>query len=181
MGLFKKNRKRSRKPTQVNRFRRGIEPLEDRRMMAVLTGASTFDPHLMGDNIEFLSNGATVGYGYAINAGGTVNAATGGGGLARTAADSPVRNFSSLTELEVSSVSKTITATAILHKLQSMAGGLDAQLNTLLVDYLPSDWDPGANVQNVTIRHLLTHRSGFLEEGNSIGVNFESYSNNNFA
>ena len=181
MNTRKKNRKRNRQPSQLNRSRRGFEHLEDRRLMAVLTGSSTFDAQVMGDNIEFLSAGSAVGFGYAINAGGTVNAATGGGGLARTAANLPVRNFTSLSELEVSSVSKTITATAILHKLQSMPGGLDAQLNTRLVDYLPSDWNPGSNVQNVTLRHLLTHRSGFLEEGNPINVNFESYSNNSYA
>lgn len=174
----KKSRKRQ---TPSARRRRGFEALEDRRLMAVLTGSSTFDPQVMGDNIEFLSAGNTVGFGYAINAGGTVNAAVGSGGLRRTAADLPVRNFFSTTELEISSVSKTVTATAILHELQSRPGGLDAQLNTLLVDYLPSDWNPGANVQNVTLRHLLTHRSGFLEEGNSINVNFESYGNNTFA
>jgi len=181
MGTFKKSWNRSCKPTQVNRPRFSVEHLEDRRMMAVLTGSSTFDAQLMGDNIEFLSDGNAVGYGYAINAGGTVNAAVGSGGLRRTAADSPVRNFFSTTELEVSSVSKTITATAILHKLQSMPGGLDVQLNRKLVDFLPSDWNPGANVQNVTLRHLLTHRSGLREVNNPIGVDFNSYSNNNFA
>ncbi|WP_218932089.1 serine hydrolase domain-containing protein [Adhaeretor mobilis] len=175
------NRTRNRQPSQCNRYRRGFEHLEDRRVMAVLLGSSTFDAGVMGDNFEFLSNGAAVGYGYAINAGGTVNAATGGDGLARTAANMPITNFNSLTEMEVSSVSKTITATAILHKLQSMPGGLDAQLNTRLVDYLPSDWNPGSNVQNVSLRHLLTHSSGFLEVGNSIGVDFNSYGNNNFA
>ena len=181
MAAVKKNRKRRRSSSQTNRFRRRFEQLEDRRMMAVLTGSSTFDADLMGDNIEWMSDGNTVGYGYAINAGGTVNADVGSGGLRRTSADEPVRNFFSTTELEISSVSKTVTATAILHILQSMPGGLDSRLNTLLEDYLPSDWNPGANVENVTLRHLLTHRGGFQETGNPIGVNFNSYSNNNFA
>lgn len=148
--------------------------------MAVVTGQSTFDASLFGDNIELLSDGNAVGYGYAINYDGQTLAAVGSDGQARTGADAPQRNFTSLTEMEISSVSKTVTATAILHILQSHPGGLDAALNTLLTDYLPSDWTPGANVQNVTLRHLLTHSSGFLEEGNSIGVNFESYSQNNF-
>jgi CubicO group peptidase (beta-lactamase class C family) len=182
MGLFSRPKKsRQRAASRSNPRRRTFETLEDRRVMAVLTGASTFDPHLMGDIIEELSAGNAVGFGYAINAGGQVNVAVGSGGQARTVADLPVRNFTSLTELEVSSVSKTITATAILHNLQSRPGGLDAALSTRLVDYLPSDWNPGANLQHVTLRHLLTHRSGLLEEGNAIGVNFESYGNNTFA
>ena len=149
--------------------------------MAVMTGASTFDPSLFGDNIELMSNGNAVGYGYAVNFDGQTLAAVGGDGQARTAADAPQRDFNSLTEMEISSVSKTVTATAILHFLQSQPGGLDVALSTPLTAYLPSDWTPGANVQNVTLRHLLTHRSGFIEVGNSIGVNFESYGQNTFA
>ena len=82
-----------------------------------------------------------------------------------------------MTEMDISSVSKTVTATAILHLLQSQPGGLDAALSTPLADYLPSDWTPGANVQFVTLRHLLTHTSGFSESNNPIGVNFGSPSN----
>ncbi|HEY1067548.1 MAG TPA: serine hydrolase domain-containing protein, partial [Pirellulales bacterium] len=178
MGIFKRSQRRRTYPT-AGRQRR-FEILEDRRVMAVVIGSSTFDANLFGDNIESLSNGNAVGYGYAINFQGDTLAAVGGDGQARTAADAPQRDFTSLTELEISSVSKTVTATAILHILQSQPGGLDAALDTLLTSYLPSDWTPGANVQNVTLRHLLTHRSGFLEEGNSIGINFESYSQNNF-
>ncbi len=160
---------------------RGIEPLEDRRLMTVDVGASTFTPALMGDAIEELSAGNAVGFGYSVNLNGDSNAAVGSGGLARTAFDLPARNFSSLVELEVSSVSKPITATAILHLLQSRPGGLDAALKTKLVDYLPSDWNPGNNVEFISLRHLLTHSSGLSESNNAIGVNFGSYGNNTFS
>ena len=65
--------------------RQGFEPLEDRKLMAVDLGASTFSPALMGDAIEELSTGNAVGFGYAINLNGDNNAAVGSGGLARTA------------------------------------------------------------------------------------------------
>jgi CubicO group peptidase (beta-lactamase class C family) len=153
--------------------------------MAVDVAESTFDPFLMGDAIEELSAGNAVGFGYAINHNGNDNAAVGSGGQAVTVADDDadtnVRNFSSLVEMEVSSVSKTITATAVLHALESLPGGLDAALSTNLVDYLPSDWIPGVNVGIITLRHLLTHTSGFAEINNAIGVNFNSYGNNTFA
>ncbi|MDZ4782073.1 MAG: serine hydrolase [Planctomycetia bacterium] len=161
--------------------RQGFEPLEDRKLMAVDLGASNFSPALMGDAIEELSTGNAVGFGYAINLNGDANAAVGSGGQARLAIDAPARSFSSLVELEVSSVSKPITATAILHFLQSMPGGLDAALKTKLVDYLPGDWDPGSNVQHISLRHLLTHTSGLSETNNAIGVNFENYGNNTYA
>lgn len=152
-------------------------------MMAVVLGQSTFDAAVMGDNIEFMAEGRAVGYAYAINAGGNVLAAKNSGGLARTGADSPVRAFTSLKETEVSSVSKVITATGILHLLQAQPGGLEAALDSKLVDYLPSDWSPGDNVQDITLRHLLTHTSGFGEDptDNAIGVDFKAYGNNNYA
>jgi CubicO group peptidase (beta-lactamase class C family) len=165
------------KPLDLFRRRRWFERLEDRRLMAVVTGQSTFSPSLMGDNIELMSDGNAVGYGYAVSYDGNPLAAVGGGGQARTAADGPERSFSSMTEMDISSVSKTVTATAILHFLQSQPGGLDAALSTPLADYLPSDWTPGANVQVVTLRHLLTHTSGFSESNNPIDVNFGSPSN----
>jgi len=163
------------------RRRRAFEALEDRRVMALDLASSTFSPALMRDHVAALSAGNAVGFGVAINYQGTVNAATGSGGQARLGLDLPHQNFTSLTELEVSSVSKTITATAILHLLQSRPEGLDAALRTRLNDYLPSDWSPGANTQHITLRHLLTHASGFSETNNAIDVNFENYQNNTFA
>ncbi|MCA9236811.1 MAG: beta-lactamase family protein [Planctomycetales bacterium] len=179
MGLRKPSRRAKRSPSV--RPARRFEHLEDRRVMAVLTGSSTFDASVFGDNIEFMSDSNAVGYGYAINVDGQVNVATGSGGMQRTAADAPAEFFSSLTEMEISSVSKTVTATAILKILQTKPGGLNAALNTPLTAYLPTDWTPGANVQNITLRHLLTHSSGFLEVGNAIGVDFNSYGNSNYA
>ncbi|MFO0912585.1 MAG: serine hydrolase domain-containing protein [Pirellulales bacterium] len=157
------------------------EPLEVRQLMAVDLSASTFSPALMAAAIAELSAGNAVGYGYSINYHGDANARTGGDGLARTAADIPARIFNSLVEMEVSSVSKPITATGVLHFLQSMPGGLDAALKTRLIDYLPSDWNPGPNTQFITLRHLLTHTSGLSETNNAIGVNFENYGNNTYA
>src|SRR5688572_21205832 len=144
MGIFKRSQRRRIHPTAARQRR--FEVLEDRRVMAVVIGSSTFDADLFGANIDALSNGNAVGYGYAINFQGDTLAATGGDGQARTGADAPQRDFNSLTELEISSVSKTVTATAVLHFLQSQPGGLDAALDTLLTSYLPSDWTPGANV-----------------------------------
>ncbi len=165
------------KGNNLRGHRRRFEQLEDRRLMAVVTGQSTFSASLMGNNIELMSAGNAVGYGYAISYDGNPLAAVGGDGQSRTAADLPERSFNSLTEMDISSVSKTVTATAILHLLQSQPGGLDAALSTPLASYLPSDWTPGENVQYVTLRHLLTHTSGFSESNNPIDVDFNSPSN----
>lgn len=179
MGPAKKSRRSRRRRPARPRFarRRQFEQLEDRRLMAVLTGQSAFDPELMGANIDLMSAGNAVGYGYAISYQGNPTASVGGGGQARTGADQPAEAFSSLTEMDISSVSKTVTATAILHLLQSQPGGLDAALSTPLSDYLPSDWSMGANVADITLRHLLTHTSGLSESDNPIDVNFGNPSN----
>jgi hypothetical protein len=173
---------RSRRSRRSVARRRGFEHLEDRRLMALVLGQSTFSASLMGDNIELMSNGNAVGYGYAVSYDGNPLAAVGGGGQSRTAQDNPAEAFTSLTKMDLSSVSKTVTASAILHILQSQPGGLDAALSTKLADYLPSDWTPGPNVQFITLRHLLTHRSGLLSaaDANPIGVNFGAPSNATF-
>jgi CubicO group peptidase (beta-lactamase class C family) len=169
---------RRQSPRLVDR-RRGFERLEDRRVMAIVLGQSTFNPALMGDNIELMSDGNAVGYGYAVSYQGNPFAAGDGGGQSRTAQDEPAESFTQLTKMDLSSVSKTVTATAILHILESQPGGLDAALSTPLADYLPSDWTPGDNVQFVTLRHLLTHTSGFKSDAdeNPINVNFGAPSN----
>jgi CubicO group peptidase (beta-lactamase class C family) len=176
MGAAKKSRRRGQSPSRVA-SRRQVERLEDRRLMAVLAGQSTFDPDVMGANIELMSTGNAVGYGYAVSYQGNPTASVGGDGQARTDADDPAEAFSSLTEMDISSVSKTVTATAILHLLQSQPGGLDAALTRPLSDFVPTDWTPGANTQFITIRHLLTHTSGLSESNNPIGVDFNSPSN----
>ena len=120
-------------------------------MMAVDVALSNFSASLMGDSIEYLADGNAVGYGYAINVNGNDNAAVGSGGQARTAFDLPTRNFSSLVELEVSSVSKPITATAILHFLQSMPGAKLTELVRGVYD------DVHIRLHAVAERSLLAH------------------------
>ncbi|MFD0725928.1 serine hydrolase domain-containing protein [Lysobacter brunescens] len=57
----------------------------------------------------------------------------------------------------LASVSKNITAAAILKLLAEKGIDVDAEV----AKYLPYNWTPGAGVDTVTFRELLTHRSGF--------------------
>lgn len=114
-------------------------------------------------------------------------------GLRRTTADSPSRSSSTSARFNVASVSKTLTATAVLQLLR--AKGLS--VNSTFSAYLPSDWTRGANVSNITFAQLLTHTSGFRgANGNATsyadlktmvagGINTAnkvfSYQNQNFA
>lgn len=171
-------------------FKPRTEMLEDRLVPAsVVLAESTFDPEAFGQNIHAGLDYNIVGYAYAVNHNGNAVVAAGTGGLygpddgrARTAAetDDSETVFETDTRIEINSVSKIITTVAVLHLLESQGGDLDAALSTPIAEYLPSHWTIGDNVNLLTIRHLLTHTSGFVEDpSNAIGVNFENYGKNN--
>lgn len=157
---------------------------------------STFDPEAFGQNISALLDFNTVGYAYGISHNGEAAVAEGTGGLygtnlgiARNLAEDNFALFETDTRLEVASVSKIITTVAVLHLLESQSDDVNAMLSTPIAEFLPADWVMGTNVNGpdnfVTIRHLLTHTSGFFEGGdgdpaNPLGIDFESFSANNF-
>jgi CubicO group peptidase (beta-lactamase class C family) len=61
------------------------------------------------------------------------------------------------TRMHVGSVSKFLTAVGLVKLLDSKGISCDAKI----ADYLPAYWAKGPNVEKITFRHLLTHRSGF--------------------
>lgn len=61
------------------------------------------------------------------------------------------------TRMHVASVSKLLTAIGMVKLLDSKGISYDAKI----IDYLPTYWVKGPNVDKITFRHLLTHRSGF--------------------
>jgi CubicO group peptidase (beta-lactamase class C family) len=61
------------------------------------------------------------------------------------------------TRMHVASVSKFLTAVAMVNTLDSKGISYDAKI----IDYLPTYWTKGANINKITFRQLMTHRSGF--------------------
>lgn len=61
------------------------------------------------------------------------------------------------TRMHVASVSKFLTAVGLVKVLESKKISYDAAI----VDYLPTYWSKGNNINKITFRHLLTHRAGF--------------------
>jgi hypothetical protein len=113
--------------------------------------------------IEGDLDGRCVGYGYAILQNGQV-IRSGGGGAAQLGDPENIFDpgipFTADTVKDCHSVSKTITAVALLRALAQAGVSLDTAMWT----FLPADLqgvinDP--NVANVTFRRLLNHRSGF--------------------
>ncbi len=122
--------------------------------------AVRFDVETFEQNIIEAMTGEAVGFAFSIA---YLGANYNGGyaaGLARTAADGPVTLQSANKDMHVASVSKTITAMVVMRLLQEQ--GLDA--DEPVWPYLPGNWTLGANVDQLTFRHFLTHRSGFDQQ-----------------
>ena len=61
------------------------------------------------------------------------------------------------TRMNVGSVSKFLTAVGLVKLLDSKGISYD----TKIIDYLPTYWTKGPNIDQITFRHLMTQRSGF--------------------
>ena len=133
----------------------------------------------------------SVGYAFAVvdKAGNVVG---GGGGDARRAPDANPRKMTMNDKLNIASVSKTITAAAVMKLLAQKKITVDSPVHP----YLPLNWTLGANVKSITFRQLLTHRAGLrcpkevtylnLRECLAAGINLrmkeiQLYNNSNFA
>jgi CubicO group peptidase (beta-lactamase class C family) len=72
------------------------------------------------------------------------------------------------TRMHVASVSKFLTAVGMVKTLDAKGISYDAKI----IDYLPTYWSKGANINKITFRHLLTHKSGFSTGGSSTDYAF---------
>lgn len=83
------------------------------------------------------------------------------GGQARTATDGAVGMMPHLVT-NIASISKTITAVAIIKMLASKGLTVDTKISP----YIYSQWSQGQNIGQLTFRNLLTHTSGLAQAGN---------------
>lgn len=61
------------------------------------------------------------------------------------------------TRMHIASVSKYISAVAMVKLLDAKGISIDAKI----INYLPAYWSKGANIDKISFRHLMTHTSGF--------------------
>ncbi|HEV2235072.1 MAG TPA: serine hydrolase, partial [Ktedonobacterales bacterium] len=132
-----------------------------------------------------------VGYGFAILSHGQV-ARQRVFGLARTDADGALA-FTPNVQINLASLTKTITAVAVVRLLTAKRISLDAAITP----WLPRDWTLGPNVATITFRELMTHTSGLrgasdlatsyddlrtlIAQGIALGDKTYTYQNQNFA
>ncbi len=106
----------------------------------------------------------TVGYQYAIARDGVLarSSVFGTTGLARTNANPPNTSQVATKEMNLASISKTLTATVLLRLLEER----NVSVDSAIAAWLPANWVLGAGIgpvpgpQQLSFRELLTHRSG---------------------
>jgi hypothetical protein len=94
------------------------------------------------------------------------------GGQARTNSNAPSLAVAPDLVTDIASVSKTMTAIAILQLLTKAGLTIDTKISS----YIYSDWKQGANIDKLTFKHLLTHSSGFGQLANNACGNDITYS-----
>jgi hypothetical protein len=94
------------------------------------------------------------------------------GGQARTSANPPALAMAPDLVTDIASVSKTMTAVAILQLLAKKGLTVDTKISS----YIYSDWKQGSNVNQLTFKNLLTHTSGFGQLANNACGNDITYS-----
>ncbi|MEM7247448.1 MAG: serine hydrolase [Acidobacteriota bacterium] len=118
-------------------------------------------------NIRDTFDDETVGYAFSIVEDGVVVHAD-AVGLARKAEDAPFQFQSPSYRMNVASVSKTITATAVLQLLQEK--GISP--TSSIIDWLPPSWEPDESIEQVTFLNLMNHRSG-LDQNRNRSYNYD--------
>ena len=94
------------------------------------------------------------------------------GGLARTASNAPSTPMTPDLVTNIASVSKTMTATAVLQLLAKNRLTIDTKISP----YIYPDWKQGANIDQLTFKELLTHSAGFSQLPQSACGNDTTYS-----
>lgn len=117
-----------------------------------------FDLPTFVSEVETTFGPNSIGFSYAVFRDGSF-AAGNAAGQARTTADSPSWSQSRLKEMNVASISKTITTTALM-RLLAEKGIL---VTSPVAPYLPPTWTRGPGIggpNGLTFQDLLTQRSG---------------------
>ncbi|MEN9579362.1 MAG: hypothetical protein RJA70_2371 [Pseudomonadota bacterium] len=86
---------------------------------------------------------------------------------AQTPADAN-KGWTEDTRMHVASVSKYLTAVGLVKLLDDKGISYDAKI----AGYLPAHWSRGNNIDKITFRHLMTHRSGFSSDGSASSYAF---------
>ena len=143
---------------------------EGSTFVCIKGAGSCFDTALFESNLVAEVSGKTVGFAYAISSGESYYS-SGSQGYSRTAADG-AQLMGSDQRMNIASITKTITAIAVLQVLDDLGAGLDNSISF----FLPSHWSLGPNVNLISFRDLLQQVSGFRDNlggcGNTVDMTY---------
>jgi hypothetical protein len=89
-------------------------------------------------------------------------------GWGRTSADPPTAGMTTVLTGNIASVTKTLTTIAVLQLLESKGLTVDSTMSP----YLYGDWSKGTNIDQITFKQLLTHKSGFRDNCNGSNTTY---------
>jgi CubicO group peptidase (beta-lactamase class C family) len=119
-------------------------------------GADTpFDVTRFSNVLNSELTGRAVGFQFTVGEGHD-RVASGAGGIARASIDTQPAPMTEFTEMSIASMSKVITAVAVLQLLDRNHISLDAPVGP----FLPAAWLAAPMFRQITFRQLLTHTSG---------------------
>jgi CubicO group peptidase (beta-lactamase class C family) len=122
------------------------------------------------NELESRVKNKSVGYAFVVRYRDSNITAERAGGSARRAPDSNPAAMTVDSRLNIASVSKTITAAALLKLMAKKNLSVDVKAHTLL----PPDWSFGPNFKTVSVRELLTHYSGVRFPGEVTYANLKA-------
>jgi len=137
-----------------------IKPIKDAIDWGKLFGINCYgdeclDLALFAAKIEEKLDGKVTKYAYRVRSG--LAAFEKAKGPKRTAADPPASSFSIHDRLNPASVTKTVTAVALLRALEHNGVSIHASI----AGFLPSYWNVHPTIQTITFQQVLSHTSGF--------------------
>jgi CubicO group peptidase (beta-lactamase class C family) len=161
---------------------------EGRAHPPLVVAGEQFSLDRFAEELKKRLDGKGVKYAFLVRYGPAVRC--GAAGPKRTAATPPAQDFTVFDRFNPASVTKPVTAVALLQLLEKRNLSVDQPL----YPYLPSTWKPHASVKTITFKQLLNHTSGFrtggqtydelrkmVEKGVKPSDKVPSYSNLNYA
>ncbi|MEM6345710.1 MAG: serine hydrolase [Bacteroidota bacterium] len=176
----------------IGLFNTSCDPEDVKPVLGInCTRTQCLDLEKFAQGIENRLDGKVMKYGYHIRSGFAVHEKA--VGLAKTIVDGGNVNFTVNQRFNPASVTKTITAVALLRAMEQNDIGIHQSIRP----YLPTSWNAHSSINGITFEQVLAHKSGFrnsvagsydhagvknaIEAGVKAADKIEKYQNINYA
>ncbi|MEL7533890.1 MAG: serine hydrolase, partial [Bacteroidota bacterium] len=140
----------------IGLFSTSCDPEEVKPILGInCTQDQCLDLEKFAQGLESRLDGKVMKYGYHIRSGFAVYEKA--VGLAKTAADGGNVNFTLDQRFNPASVTKTVTAVALLRAMEQNGIGIHQSISP----YVPTSWNAHSSINRITFAEVLSHRSGF--------------------